>query len=320
MLVGKLSADDVTYVMNVVLVKLNDYEVTDRCTEIAVIDDSDEVLLKNFIGCVLIEGKSKNTVRTYGYVIKAMARKVGKHLIDITTNDLRVWIANEMLSGKQKSYVSLERNCVNAFYKWAKNEGYIAENPCEPINAIKKPHVERKSFSDEDIDALRSACKKPIERALIEFLLSSGVRNEECCNMLVSDVDFSRLTVFVRGGKGNKDRVAYISPVCKKYLLKYLKSRNSESNLLFLSQRSDGDEPFSNCGISRMIKRIAKRADVDNAHPHRFRRTLATTLAKRGMPIQEIQRVLGHTDIKTTQRYIDTDRTNVEASYRKYVA
>lgn len=319
-LVGELSEDDVSYVLNVLLVKLNDYEVTDRCTEIALIDDSDEVMLKNFSGCMLIEGKSKGTVKIYRYNIVSMAKMVGKHLKDVTTNDLRVWIANMMLSGKKNSYVSNKRNCVNAFYKWAKNEGYIADNPCDAINPIKKPHVERKAFSDEDIDALRSACEKPIERALIEFLLSSGVRNEECCNMLVSDVDFSKKTVFVRGGKGDKDRVTYISPVCKKYLLKYLNGRKVDSKYLFVSQRPKGNGAFTTSGTARIVKELAERANVDDVYPHRFRRTLATTLAKRGMPIQEIQRILGHADISTTQRYIDTDHTTVEASYRKYVA
>lgn len=320
MLVDKLSADNVTYVMNVVLVKLNDYEITDRCTEVAVIDDSDEVILKNYIGCLLIEGKAKSTVEAYRYGIKAMARKIGKHLKDINTNDLRVWIANSMLSGKKAQTVSNERNCANAFYTWMKSEGYISENPCEPINTIKTPHVERKSFSEEDIDALRSACEKPIERALIEFLLSSGVRNKECCNMRVSDVDFSKKTVYVKGGKGNKDRTTYISPVCKKHLLKYLKSRKGESDFLFLNQRPTGDRAYTTGGIAKIITEVAKRANVEKAHPHRFRRTLATTLAKRGMPIQEIQKILGHTDISTTQRYIDMDYTTVEASYRKFVA
>lgn len=319
-LANKLSADDAAYVMNVLVVKLNEYELTDRCTELAVIDDSDEVILKNYRGCLLIEGKSKRTVKAYCYAVKAMAKAIGKHLRDIKTNDIRVWMANSMLSGKKHTTLSNQRNCANAFFTWMKEEGYIEENPCDTIKPVKRPHVELSSFNDEDVDALRCACHKPIERALIEFLLSSGVRNEECCKMRVSDVDFSTMTVFVRGGKGNKDRETYINPVCKKYLLEYLKSRKHDSEYLFRSNNPNESGHFTTDGIAAIVKRIAERANVEKAHPHRFRRTLATTLAKRGMPIQEIQRILGHTDIKTTQRYIDTDRTSVEASYRKYVA
>lgn len=319
-LANKLSADDAAYVMNVLAVKLNEYELTDRCTELAVIDDSDEVILKNYRGCLLIEGKSQRTVKAYCYAVKAMAKEIGKHLRDIKTNDIRVWMANSMISGKKHTTLSNQRNYANTFFTWMKEEGYIEENPCDPIKPVKTPHVERKAFSDEEIDALRYACKKPIERALIEFLLSSGVRNEECCNMLVSDVDLSKKTVFVRGGKGNKDRTTYISPVCKKYLVEYLNSRKYDCEYLFASRYAKKIGKYTTDGILNLVKKIAKRANVENVHPHRFRRTLATTLAKRGMPIQEIQKILGHAEIATTQRYIDTDNTSVESSYRKFVA
>ena len=167
-----------------------------------------------------------------------------------------------------------------------------------------------------EIDKLRSACTNEKERAVVEFLLSTGVRVDEMCKMDVSDVSMTEMTVHVRHGKGGKERITYITPVAVERLSKYLAKRK-ESDILFPNK--DGNR-MTTWGIRWILKQVAKRAGVEDVHPHRFRRTFATGLAKRGMDVREIQTLLGHSNINTTLEYICTDTEGVKASYRKYIA
>lgn len=313
----RLGAEDAAYVVDILSVKLYDYDIVEKCTDVAIIESKDDAILKNFAGSLYVEGRAKSTVKQYLYTIKRMQMFTGKTLTDVRTNDIMSWLATMKVGGKKNTYISSQRDTLNSLFTWMCRNGIVDKNPCDPINTIKIPHEERKSFADDEIDSLRCACKKPIERALVEFLLSSGVRVAECADTLISDVDFANKTVRVRHGKGNKYRETYINDVCKKYLLRYLEKRKGDSPYLFKSSRN---EKYTTDGIRVVINGIGERASVPDTHPHRFRRTLATTLAKRGMPIQEIQRILGHSNISTTQKYIDTDRASVESSYRKYVA
>lgn len=314
----QLSSKDASYVIDVLTIKLNDYDLTKRCTEVAVLDDvTDTVLLNNYKGCLLIEGCSSRTVEGYLYTLRRISKDCNKLILDIKTNDIRMWLARFKVAGKKNSYISNQRNKLNSFYNWALNEKLITENPCAPIKSIKVPYEEREAFSTEDMDSLRYSCENIIDRALIEFLASSGVRIEECANMLIENIDFDRMIVRVKDGKGGKDRTTYISSICKKYLLKYIEQRKDNDNHLFVNRFGN---KYSTSGLQRRITNLAKKSGVDNAHPHKFRRTLATVLARRGMPIQEIQKILGHSDITVTQRYIETNTNMVEASYRKYAA
>lgn len=318
MIIGnRLSQEDASYVIDVLTVKLNEYDISQRCTELMTNDDSDEIILKNYQGCLLVEGKSQKTVSGYGYALNRLRRFCGRRFVDITTNDIRTWLATMRVSGKKSTYTSNQLTVVNTFYKWLINEGIIEKNPCNPIRAIKVEKEEKYSFSDEDLDSLRMACKDELDRAMIEFLIASGVRVNELRCMKIEDVDLQSMTVHVKKGKGNKDRTTYISEVARKYLIKYLDSRKDTLPYLFISRHGG---QFSVDGIRFRIKRIAKTANVENAHPHRFRRTLATNLARRGMPVQEIQKILGHTKISTTQGYINTVDDTVRASYQKFVA
>ena len=168
------------------------------------------------------------------------------------------------------------------------------------------------------IDKLRFACKDDKERAIIEFLLASGVRVTELSEMLVEDVDFQTMDVHVVHGKGAKERMTYISPVALERLKKYILGRpESDCKYLFYNCKHQQLEPG---GIRHILNRIAERAGVSNVHPHRFRRTFATKLAKRGMNVQDIQKLLGHSDISTTMEYVSMDDTTVKASYKKYIA
>lgn len=192
----------------------------------------------------------------------------------------------------------------------------IERNPIDPIKPIKVPSEEKKAFNDDEVDTIRNICANPYERALVETLLASGLRINELANLKIEDIDFEKLVIHVNNGKGGKDRTTFITSVTKKYIFKYLKWNKHKSDYVFTS-RLDGK--YNTNSLGEVMRKMSERCGI-HIHPHRFRRTLATDLARKGMPIQEIQKLLGHSKISTTQGYIETRTEKVEASYRQYVA
>lgn len=168
-----------------------------------------------------------------------------------------------------------------------------------------------------ELDALRSACQKSKERAILEVLLSTGIRVDELASMEVCDIDRLALSVHVKHGKGSKERITYISELAMKHLMAYLNGRKEAGTMLIYNKNH---EAISTDGIRHVLHTVADRAGVENVHPHRFRMTFATIMYKRGMPIQEIQALLGHSNINTTTLYIQMDDTQLRASYKKYIA
>ena len=299
-LIDLLDSDQIQAVSAAVVRVLSDYEITERCTQIVPTTSQNETLCRRYLACLLVDGKSKNTVYQYGRHLARLSEAVRKDYTEMTAYDIRYYLACRKESGLKNR--SLDN---------------IGKNPMATIKPIKCTREVRKPFSDVEIDALRSACRTPKERALIEFLLSSGVRVSELSGMDVSDIDMTGMTVHVRHGKGDKERMTYINPVTVLHLKKYLLARPEEGEALFYNKNHNRLEVG---GVRHILHSLAERAGVENCHPHRFRRTLATGLAARGMEIQEIQRVLGHSDIKTTMQYIAVDDGRVKASYRKYSA
>ena len=193
----------------------------------------------------------------------------------------------------------------------------IPRNPCAKISPIKCEEKVRLPFSAIQMDALRSACNSEKERALIELLVSSGVRCEELTNLSIEDINIRERMVIVRNGKGGKGRKTFMSDVAADHIEKYLNERNDEHIVLFASKQG---RKYTVGGIQNLIRKIGTRAGVDNTHPHRFRRTFATNLYKRGMDLHEIQRLMGHSDVKTTLEYIYTDDDQIKAAYHKYAS
>lgn len=304
-------------VTNIILRLLNDYEITRRCTDLAVYDDQNERLLKRYCACLMVDGKSQKTIYAYKRSITRFHEFLGIPFTDIDAYDIRYYLASRQETRLSAVSVENERSMLSAFFKWLTEEEIISKNPCASIKPIKCPDEEKFPFSPVELDAIRSACNSLKERAIIETLVSSGVRVAELENMDVSDVDFGTLTVRVRHGKGGKDRTTFINDVAKLHLQKYLLSREDTCTALIVNR--DGFRIHTG-GIRYVLKEIGKRASVNNVHPHRFRRTFATDLAKRGMPIQEVQKLLGHSDINTTLRYAVINKDKIKASYQQYIA
>lgn len=316
-LVHLVPSDLMPTISDVMIRILADYEITERCTDVAVLDDTNTKLLKRYCACLMVDGKSEKTVYQYSRAVQGLSDVIDKPYTEMTTYDIRYFLACEKQRGIANSTLENVRSMLSAFFQWMVNDEIIQKNPMATIGTIKVPDEIRKAFSDIEIDAMKSACHTRKERALVEFLLSTGIRVDELSKMDIADVNFADLSVHIRHGKGNKERITYMSNVCAKRLGEYLRERKDDEVCLFLNKNYGR---IGTAGVRYILKEIEKRSGVENVHPHRFRRTFATRLANRGMSIQEIQRLMGHSKVDTTLRYVCIDDANIQASYKKYIA
>lgn len=276
-------------------------------------DDESEGLLKIYIDAKKIEGRSPLTVKRYEQILRRLRTDVGVPYSRMTVHHLRGWLMGERDRGVELSTCEGMRYILTAFFGWCWKEELIGKNPSANLAPIKAPKVIRKPFSGEEIEKLRAACRTQRERALVCTLLSTGCRVSEICALDVLDVDFrdKRITVM---GKGSKQRVVYLDDAAALHLDRYLSDRCDASPALFTGQRGR----MTDAGVRTLLGEIAQRAGVENVHPHRFRRTLATGLIDRGMAIQEVAQILGHDKIDTTMTYIYVDQAKVETAFRRY--
>ena len=309
--------DEIAQISNIVIKTLSEYEIAERCTDLVPQDDINERLIRRYTACLLVDGKSKNTVKQYARTAQKLSDLIRKPFTEIGTYDVRFFLATEKERGLSNSTLETQRSYLSAFFQWMTNDEIIPKNPLAKVKPIKVPKEIRNAFSDVEMDALRSACKTVRERALVEFLVSTGLRVSELTGMKIEDVNFDTLSVHVVNGKGDKERMTYATQVAAKHLISYLRGRKKESEMLFCNR--DGGR-ISTTLIQRVLKQLGKRAGVDGVHPHRFRRTFATNLSKRGMEIQEIQKLLGHSNVNTTMIYVNTDDSMIRASYNRYTA
>lgn len=312
-----LDAETAMTLSNNIIKILGNYEISERCTDIVMADDTNSRILKRYIACLSIDGKSENTITQYYRTINKLAVFIGKNFTDIGVYDLRYFLACEKERGISNRSLENTRAYLSAFFQWMAAEELIAKNPCLNIKPIKYIDEIRLPFSVVEIDNLRSACDSLKERAIMEFLLSSGVRVSELTNIKLQDIDFEKLSVHITHGKGGKERITYIDDVTKQHVEKYILSRTDETDILFCNKNH---LPILPNGVRFILNELGKRAGVTNVHPHRFRRTFASNLAKRGMKIEEIKLLMGHSDINTTMKYVYVDNDNVTNSYRRFIA
>ena len=316
-LVGQIKQNDIEIVSDEMAIALRDYEITKRVTELVKYDGANEMILKRYKACLVIAGRSPKTIEAYERIVKKLFIALQKNYTDMTVSDLRYFLAYEKSRGVSNRTLENTRVQISSFFAWLLDEELISKNPCRPIPPIKYPKEVRLPFSAVEIDAIRSACKNKKERAIIEVLLSSGVRVSELCSIRVSDVNFDTLAITVREGKGAKQRTVYINDLASKHLVEYLTSRNISGDNLFYNKKKN---PLNPGGVRHILKTLEERSGVNNVHPHRFRRTFATGLANRGMEIQEIGKLLGHADLNTTLTYVYTSEEKIRSSYLKYSA
>ena len=307
-------AETAPFIVNDIIKILNDFEISDKCTDIVVYDDQNDRIIKRYVACCRVDGKSVNTIEQYTLQIRKLIRFLNKPLKEVGPYDIRFYLACEKDKGLQDRTIENERACLSAFFQWMEIEEFIPVNPCRKIKPIKYADVIRKPFTATELDVLRNSCESAKERAILETLVSTGIRVSELQYMNIEDIDFQKMTVHVKNGKGAKERYTYMNEVCVFYLKRYLNSRQDDNPALFLSRKGR----LTNAGIRYILNEISGRSGIFNVHPHRFRRTFATSMINRGMDIQEVKELLGHSNIETTMEYIYIEDGKVHESYRRY--
>lgn len=322
---------------------LNEYEIMSRSTEITVLrEDRNEELLKRFIIAKTVKGLTRRTIEYYGYAIKFFLDRVGKTIDDITADDIRMYMAIRLERDKvSKVTVGNELRCVSSMFTWLQEQEILLRNPMGKVEKLKKEKIKKTALTEMEIEMLRGACRGERETFIIELLLSTGCRLSEMCQILLSDIDGNTILVH---GKGQKDRYVYLNARAMYAYEKYMELRKDTSPYLFPRripvidkrgkkgkkritstnwwQNADlvkPDEHMVGSTLEGITRRIAKRAGVERANPHKFRRTCATMALRRGMPVEQVSKMLGHEDISTTQIYLDLNESDLRIAHEKYV-
>lgn len=309
---SKLTAKDIDAVVDELVNQMAYYEVERRADDASQQDFGEFVKL--FTDTKRIEGRSEKTLDRYVYILKRFRENDNTPIRDITVFNIRKFLAKEKARGISDRTLQGYRDVFSSFFGWIHREGLVQNNPCANLMPIKCRKEIRKPYTDVDIERLKEACTSIRDKAIIAFLMSTGCRISEVCNLNKDDIDFVNLECTVLG-KGNKERTVYLSEIAAMQLKNYLATRKDKSAALFIGK---GTERLKPGGVRKQLNKIADIAGVENVHPHRFRRTLATNLINHGMAIQEVAAVLGHDKIDTTMTYVYIDKVNVKNSYKRY--
>ena len=309
---AEFTEDQLVSAMRIISSSLADFEV-EQSPESGGGADADE-MINAFLSAKEIEGRSKKTLNHYRYVIRRFLNAVSVPIESLTVFHIRKYLTDVKKSGSSDRTVEGYRSVYSSFFGWLNREGFLPKNPCANISPIKYMKKKRKAFSDTDIERLREHCESTRDRAILYFLLSSGCRISEVCSLNRTDVDLKLMECTVTG-KGAKQRKVYLSDVACMMITRYFAERKDDSPALFAGK---GTPRMTPGGIRFMLKKLEEESGVENVHPHRFRRTLATNLLNHGMGIEEVALILGHDRLDTTMKYLDLAETNVKNAYHKY--
>ena len=279
---------------------------------------SSQELLQKFLKAKRIEGCSEKTLSYYQKTIDRMLMNTGKEVMHIMTEDLRLYLTNyQQQNNLSRVTIDNVRRILSSFFSWLEDEEYLIKSPIRRIHKVKVTSSIKDTYSDEDLEKIRDSCEEKRDLALIDMLASTGMRVGELVLLNQSDIDFNERECKVLG-KGNKERIVYFDARTKIHLQEYLDSRNDEFEALFVTLKS----PYSRLtigGVESRVREIGKRLSIDKVHPHKFRRTLATKAIDKGMPIEQLQQLLGHKRIDTTLQYAMVKQSNVKLAHKKYI-
>lgn len=271
-----------------------------------------------FLSAKKLEGRSDKTLSYYRRTIGKMMQEVDKSVSCITTDDLRVYLTRyQEISHASKVTLDNIRRILSSFFGWLEDEDYIVKSPVRRIHKVKIGESIKDTYSDENLEILRENCKEPRDIAIIDMLSSTGMRIGEMVQLNREDIDFEERECTVLG-KGNKERIVYFDARTKIHLKRYLDSRNDKSEALFVSLNAP-HRRLTIGGIESRLRKIGLDLNIPKVHPHRFRRTLATIAIDKGMPIEQLQLLLGHQKIDTTMMYAKVKQSNVKNAHRKYI-
>lgn len=274
--------------------------------------------IQAFISAKRVEGCSEKTLTYYRKTIEAMAEKIAKVPQQITTEDLRKYLtAYQVRRGSSKVTIDNIRRILSSFFSWLEDEDFILKSPIRRIHKVKTAKVIKDTYTDEALELMRDHCAAPRDLAIIDLLASSGMRVGEMVALNREDINFNERECVVFG-KGSKERLVYFDARTKIHLKNYLDSRADGNPALFVSLKSPY-ERLQIGGVETMLRDLGRRLNLNKVHPHKFRRTLATSAIDKGMPIEQVQQLLGHQKIDTTMHYAMVKQQNVKLAHRKYI-
>lgn len=281
------------------------------------VDNGD--LLELFLTAKEVEGCSPKTIAYYEATLQNMESWLSKPIAHVSSDDLRQYLSEyELERGSSKVTIDNIRRILSSFFSWLEDEDYIVKSPVRKIKRVKTAVKAKEALSDEELEALRDSCDSKRDLAMVDLLASTGMRVGELIRLDIDDVDIQGRECVVTG-KGNKQRPVYFDARTKLHLTAYLESRKDNNPALFVSLNGR-TQRLSVCTVEKRIKALGERAQVGRVHPHKFRRTLATHAIDKGMPIEQVQRLLGHSKIETTMHYAMVNQSNVKASHEKYLS
>ena len=280
---------------------------------------SNQTLKEEFLSAKQVEGCSERSINYYSSTLDNLIKTLQKAFNQIETEDLRVYLSEyQKKNNASKQTIDNIRRILSSFFTWLEDEDYILKSPVRRIHKIKTMKQVKETYSDEALERLRDNCKTIRDLALIDMLASTGMRVGELVKLNRVDVDFVNRECVVLG-KGSKERVVYFDARTKLHLQNYLNSRTDDNEALFVSLL----EPHNRleiAGVEIMLRKLGRSLEINKVHPHKFRRTLATRAIDKGMPIEQVQKLLGHQKIDTTMEYAIVDQQNVKNSHKKYLS
>ena len=273
---------------------------------------------KMFIAAKRIEGCSERTLNYYETTIKTMVDKLSKKVNSIETEDLRNYLS-EYQAKNNCSKVTIDnvRRILSSFFAWLEDEDYIMKSPVRRIHKVKATQTVKETYTDEELEEMRDACIEIRDLAMVDFLASTGVRVGELVNLDRVDIDMQERSCVVLG-KGGKEREVYFDARTKIHLQNYLNSRTDNNPALFVSLLRPYDR-LKISGVEIRLRELGKRINIKKIHPHKFRRTMATKAIDKGMPIEQVQVLLGHRKIDTTLQYAMVNQNNVRNSHKRFI-
>ena len=305
---------------DVLYAKFENIELTEITDELKKLNEKEtnEKYIEMFISSKKVEGCSGRTIKYYKETIDKLISNLNKAIKNITTEDIRNYLSKyKEETNCSATTIDNVRRIFSTFFSWLEDEDYIVKSPVRRIHKVKTAITVKETFTDENIETLRDNCKSIRNLSLVEMLYSTGMRVGEILNLNTSDLNFENRSCIVLG-KGNKQREVYFDAKTKLHIQEYIATRNDDNDALFVSSKSP-HQRLSIAGIELIIRKIGQATNINKAHPHKFRRTLATNAIDKGMPIEQVQMLLGHVKIETTMHYAMVNQTNVKISHRKYI-
>jgi site-specific recombinase XerD len=293
------------------------YEVYYNENENEVNSTDNACILATFINAKKVEGCSEKTLKYYTAILSAFLSTIHCAIKDVNTSDIRSYLSNYQ-EFHQSSKVTIDnmRRIFSSFFAWLEDEDYIRKSPVRRIHRVKADTLVKETINEEQLEILRDSCTEIRDLAIIDVLASTGMRVGELVNLDICDVDFQERQCIVFG-KGHKEREVYFNSRAKLHLQQYLRRRKDSNPALFVSLKAPHTR-LTISGVETRVKALGENVNLAKVHPHKFRRTFATMAIDKGMPIEQVQRLLGHVKIDTTLQYAMVNQSNVKVSHRKF--